>query len=107
MSRHPTLPPITVTPEPAQLRETRRKRSAGSVWAKRTTADDLDDLGDSLRTAAPRPGDTATGTPVEAVSQRAPSVSGKLSDDTLKAMLELQEASGDQSGNGTAPAAKT
>lgn len=101
VSRHPTLPPIMTTLEPAPLRETRRKRSTGGVWAKRATdaTDETEDASESARPASSRSATSANGTPIEAVERRVPSISGKLSDDTLKTMLELQEASGEQTGS--------
>ena len=101
MSRHPTLPPIVTTPEPVPVRETRRKRSAG-VWAKRATGA-TDDLDEGTLTSSR----SANSTQIEAVERRVPSISGKLSDDTLKAMLQLQEASGEQSDSGATPTVET
>jgi hypothetical protein len=94
VSRHHILPPIITTPEPPKPKEARRKRSIGGVWQKRGTdgADEADGTGDSARPApTQRPNQHPSGTPIEATERRIPSTSGKLSDDTLKAMLEAQE----------------
>jgi hypothetical protein len=88
------LPPLITTPELPKLKETKRKRNTGGVWQARGAdgADEADETGDSARAApTPRANQRALGTPVEAADRRIPSTSGKLSDDTLKAMLEAQE----------------
>jgi hypothetical protein len=85
------LPPLITTPEPPKLKETKRKRGAGGVWQNRGT-DEADETGDSARPApTARTNQRPLGTPIEAADRRIPSTSGKLSDDTLKAMLEAQE----------------
>ena len=73
----------------------RRRRAIGGVWRKRATddSDEADEIGDGAHLAsAQRSSQSPPGTPVEAAERRIPSLSGKLSDDTLKAMLEAQEA---------------
>ena len=94
MSRHHTLPPVVSTPEPPKTNETRRRRGLSGVWRKRGTdeseaADEIDDLRPA---PAPRSDQSPLGTPVEAAERHIPSTSGKLSADTLKVMLEAQEA---------------
>lgn len=89
------LPPIITTPEPPRPKEARRRRGIGGVWQKRGTddADEVDETRDSARAAPTQRADQRPlGIPVEAAERRIPSTSGNLSDDTLKAMLELQEA---------------
>jgi hypothetical protein len=95
VSRHHTLPPIITTPEPPKPQGLRRRRAIGGVWRKRATdgSDDADEIDDRPHIAsAQRSGQSPSGVPLEATERRIPSPSGKLSDDTLKAMLELQEA---------------
>lgn len=88
VSHHPTLPPTVTTPGAANAKETRRRRGAGSVWRRRTTGEtDADDIADIPR-LAPRSNQPS----VEAAERHIPSPSGKLSADTLKVMLEAQEA---------------
>lgn len=89
MSRHHTLPPTVTTPEPATAKASQRRRGAGSVWRRRITgeadaADDIDDI--------PRLPPRSSQPSVEAAERHIPSPSGKLSADTLKVMLEAQEA---------------
>jgi len=99
MSRHHILPPIVYTPAPPKPKETRRKRGVGQYGSVR----DTDETGEAQETG--ETGETAHSmptrgtsvlrqqqTPVEGVERRIPSPNGKLSDDTLKAMLEMQEA---------------
>ncbi|WP_407158009.1 hypothetical protein [Bradyrhizobium sp. STM 3557] len=89
MSHHHTLPPLVTTPESAKAKETRRRRGAGSVWRRRATAesDEADDIDDIPR-LAPR----SSQPPAETTERHIPPPPGKLSADTLKVMLEAQEA---------------
>src|ERR1700760_3384418 len=91
MSRHHTLPPVIYTPpEPTKLKSARRKSGAGGVWGARET-DEAEESGDSQRPGSTsRTGHSPLGKPIEAAEQRNSSGSGKLSSDTLRAMLELQ-----------------
>ncbi|WP_024517650.1 hypothetical protein [Bradyrhizobium sp. Tv2a-2] len=94
MSRHHILPPIVYTPEPPKPKEARRRRRVGYAQSADTTdeATEVDEAG----TAAPVY-DAALpqhSRPVEAVERRASSTTGKLSEDTLKALLAVQEESG-------------
>jgi hypothetical protein len=94
VSRHHMLPPLVMTPEPPKPKETKRKRGIGGVWQNRGTdaTDEADETSDSARPApTQRANQRPLGTPIEAADRRIPSTSGKLSDDTLKAMLEAQE----------------
>lgn len=92
MSRHHTLPPIIYTPpELTKAKATRRKSAAGGAWATRET-DEAEDSRDSQRPGSTsRAGRSPSGTPVEAAERRNSSGSGRLSSDTLRAMLALQE----------------
>ncbi|WP_375785498.1 hypothetical protein ACE10Z_39460 [Bradyrhizobium sp. Pha-3] len=89
MSRHHALPPIIYTPPPPKPKSARRRRGVGYAYGANATGEaaDIED-GASLRSAPMLPQHAR---PVETVEPRAPSPNGKLSDDTLRAMLELQE----------------
>ncbi|MCC8961914.1 hypothetical protein H8A95_06155 [Bradyrhizobium sp. Pear76] len=89
MSRHHTLPPIIHTPPPPKPKPTRRRRGVGFAYGARA-ADEAVDVEDGapVRSAAVLP---QRARPVEAAERRVPSPNGKLSDDTLRAMLEVQE----------------
>jgi hypothetical protein len=88
VSRHHT-PPLVTSPDSAKAKEIRHRRGASSVWRRRAAAgsDEADDIDDIPR-LAPR----SSQPPVEATERHIPSPSGKLSADTLKVMLEAQEA---------------
>jgi hypothetical protein len=94
MSRHHILPPIITTPEPPKPKEARRKRGVGYARGAGLTeeTDEAEEAGRVSRTAQPRaaarPQHQA---PIEGAERRVPSPNGKLSDETLKAMLEVQE----------------
>ncbi|HEX7919960.1 MAG TPA: hypothetical protein VF583_03335 [Bradyrhizobium sp.] len=89
MSRHHTLPPIITTPPPPKPKPTRRRRGIGYAYGA-SAADEAVDIEDGAagRSAAVLPRHAR---PVEATERRTPSPNGKLSDDTLRAMLEVQE----------------
>ncbi|NEU96369.1 hypothetical protein [Bradyrhizobium uaiense] len=89
MSRHHTLPPIITTPPPPKPKPTRRRRGVGYAYGA-SAADEAADVEDGapVRSAPVVPHHAR---PVEAVERRTPSPNGKLSDDTLRAMLEVQE----------------
>ncbi|MET0220063.1 MAG: hypothetical protein ABW213_05350 [Tardiphaga sp.] len=99
MSRHHTLPPIISTPpEPTKIKSARRKSGAGGVWTTRET-DEAEESGDSQRPGSASRTSRSLGTPIEATERRNSSGSGKLSSDTLRAMLALQEVDdGDTAG---------
>ena len=95
MSRHHITPPAVYMPPPPKPKETRRKRGVGYSQA----AGETEEAGESDETAAAKTA-RAAGVPqhqipVEAAERRIPSPNGKLSDDTLKAMLEAQERDGE------------
>ena len=101
MSRHHILPPIVYTPAPPKPKETRRRR--GILGASATDeAEETEEAGDAkpARNASPLPQHAR---PVEPTERRVPSPNGKLSDGTLKAMLEVQEQDASQ-GVGTSTA---
>ena len=99
MSRHHILPPIVYTPEPPKPKETRRRRRVGDAG---TTGgvEETDEANEAETTTPVR--NTAVpphARPVESVERRTPSTTGKLSDDTLKALLAVQEEEGGQGGD--------
>jgi hypothetical protein len=89
VSRHHTLPPIITTPAPPKPKPVRRRRGIGYAYGA-GAADEAADIEDgaAVRSTAALPQHTR---PVETVEWRTPSPNGKLSDDTLHAMLEMQE----------------
>src|SRR5581483_9638366 len=95
MSRHHILPPIIYTPEPPKPKEARRKRGVGYASGAGLTdeTEETDGVGETSRTTQPRTASPlpAHSTPIDGAERRVPSPNGKLSDDTLKAMLEVQE----------------
>ena len=97
MSRHHITPPAVYMPPPPKPKETRRKRGVGYSQATGET----EEAGESDETAAAKSARAAGAPqhqiPVEAAERRIPSPNGKLSDDTLKAMLDAQERDGEPS----------
>lgn len=94
MSRHHIMPPAIYTPPPPKPKETKRKRSVGYA----SSAGEVEEPGETEETVAAKAA-RAAGVPqhqipVEAAERRIPSPNGKLSDDTLKVMLEVQERDG-------------
>jgi hypothetical protein len=99
MSRHHILPPIIYTPEPPKPKEARRKRGVGYARGAGLTeeTEETEGVGETPRAtrargASPLPSHS---TPIESAERRIPFPNGKLSDDTLKAMLEVQEKEGE------------
>lgn len=107
MSRHHILPPIVYTPAPPKPKETRRRRGVGYVQGK-GDADETEETSEVSNTTPTRSAAVLPqhSTPVEATERRVPSTTGNLSEDTLKAMLEVQEQEGTQTLGGVVPAAK-
>lgn len=91
MSRHHITPPAVYMPPPPKPKETRRKRGGGYVRGKGAVDEsgetEKTDAASATRNARPLPQQI----PVEEATRKIPSPNGKLSDDTLKAMIEMQE----------------
>jgi hypothetical protein len=94
VSRHHIMPPAIYTPPPPKPKETRRRRGIGYTQG----AGAADEAGETeasngLSTIAPARGTVPPQhkIPVEATERRLHSTTGKLSEETLKAMLEVQE----------------
>ena len=97
MSRHHIMPPAVYMPPPPKPKETKRKRGVGSAQAARET----DETGETEETGEASPTTQARSAavpqhqlPAEGAERKPPSPNGKLSDVTLKAMLEAQERDG-------------
>lgn len=100
MSRHHIqLPPVYTPPTP-KLKETKRKRRVSHAQdasgVDETGETDEADATIATRNARPLPQQI----PVEDATRKIPSPNGKLSDEMLKAMLEVQE---DEGTNDTGP----
>ena len=91
LRHHVTLPPIVYTPEPPKLKETNRRRRVGTAQS----ADGTDEAAeiDSAGSAAPVY-HAALPQHLRPSSGEPPPPTGKLSEDTLKALLAVQEESG-------------
>ena len=65
---------------------------------KKKETDETEEAGTVSRTSQPRtaPALPAHSTPIDGAERRVPSPNGKLSDDTLKAMLQVQEKDGEE-----------
>jgi hypothetical protein len=96
MSHHHILPPITYTPEPRPKKiETRKRRiNVGDAGA----LDDMDETGETQGTTAFGPATPAGSkpalqnfTPIEGSEQKPQHPRGRLSESTLKVMLQAQE----------------
>jgi hypothetical protein len=102
VSRHHILPPIVYTPAPPKPKETRRRRGVGYTEA----TGEADETEETSELAHPAPARGAAALPqhsmpAEAAERRIPSTTGKLSEGTLKAMLEAQEDEGRGAGEPT------
>jgi hypothetical protein len=94
VSRHHIQLPPVYTPPLAKPKETKRKRRIGHAQG----ASGVDETGETeeadataiARNARPLPQHV----PVEDATRKIPSPNGKLSDEMLKAMLEVQEQEG-------------
>jgi hypothetical protein len=103
VSRHHILPPIVYTPEPrpkkVETRSTRRiqKKETSSLGASGDAeeTDEASAFGATRRPAAQSSSNPFT--PIEGAERRTQQASGKLSDDTLKTMLQVQETGSAQS----------
>jgi hypothetical protein len=99
VSRHHILPPIVYTPPAPKPKETKRRRGVGY-------AGDVDETEETSATTNTAPARGAAlpqhQTPVEGAERRLHSTTGHLSEDTLKAMLEMQEQEGGQEAGGAA-----
>lgn len=92
MSRHHILPPIEYRPAPPKPKKTTRR---GAIRAKRA-ADGSEGPEETGEVADTAPASHSSVLPQsmtrgKTAEQRIPSTTGKLSDGTLKAMLEVQE----------------
>ena len=92
MSRHHVLPPLAYVPQPTPKRIENRKRRVGD------TVDDMDEVGETWEaTAAGGPAPFVTKLPpqnlpaIEGPASKPPHPGGRLSEDTLKAILQAQE----------------
>jgi hypothetical protein len=93
MSKHHTLPPIIYTPPPKPKKIETRKRRIGVGML-----DDADETADTRQTtgtgqsAPASPGQPLQNfTPIEGADRKPQQPRGRLSEGTLKAMLEVQE----------------
>jgi hypothetical protein len=105
VSRHHMLPPIVYAPAPPKPKETKRRRGVGSLQGKRA-ADGVDETEETGEAAHPAPAPNAAALPqhsppIEATERRVHSTTGKLSEGTLKAMLEVQERDSGQAAGDT------
>ena len=95
LSRHHILPPLVYTPAPPKPKETRRRRGIHGA----TSPDDVDEAEEAGETVAAAPARNARPLPqqipVEATERKISSPNGKLSQDTLKALLAVQEEEGE------------
>jgi hypothetical protein len=95
VSRHHIMPPAIYTPPPPKPKETRRRRGVGHAQGTgaASEADETEESSGVSHNSAQRGTAAAPEhqTPVEAAERRPHSPTGKLSEGTLKAMLEAQE----------------
>jgi hypothetical protein len=91
VSHHHITPPAVYMPAPPKLKETKRKRGVGYSQATGETEETSESDETAAAKSARAAGVPQHQLPVEAAERRIPSPNGKLSDDTLKAMLEAQE----------------
>lgn len=110
MSRHHILPPIVYTPAPPKPKKTERRRGVGHLKGKGAT----DETSETEETSEVSHTAQATGAaalpqhsrPVEAAERRVHSTTGKLSEGTLKAMLEVQEQESGPDAGSASPGVK-
>ena len=95
MSRHHIMPPAIYTPPPPKPKETRRRRGVGYAQGTGAASEaDETEEASGVSHSSPQHGAPAVPqhqVPVEAAERRPHSPTGKLSEGTLKAMLEAQE----------------
>jgi hypothetical protein len=97
VSRHHILPPVVYTPPALKPKETRRKRRVGYAQDARATdeAGEIEEADEASRNtqarSAPVPQHQLR---VEGAERKIPFPNGKLSDVTLKSLLEAQEQEG-------------
>jgi hypothetical protein len=105
VSRHHITPPAVYTPPPPKPKETKRRRGVGYAQGTGAAreADETEETG-AVSTTAPARGAAPPQhqLPVEAAERRLHSTTGKLSEGTLKAMLEAQEQESGQATDGAA-----
>jgi hypothetical protein len=94
VSSHHILPPVVYTPPPPKPKETRRRRRIGDAQGASATEETAET--EEPGAAAPV---RAAALPqhlraVETIERRSSSTAGKLSADTLQALLAAQEESG-------------
>jgi hypothetical protein len=99
VSRHHIQPPAIYMPPAPKPKETKRKRGVGHAQGARAT----DEAGESEETSDASRATPTCGAPlpqhhipIEGAERKIPSPNGKLSDGTLKAMLEVQEREGER-----------
>jgi hypothetical protein len=100
VSRHHITPPAVYMPPPPKPKEAKRKRGVGYVPGKGAVDEtgETEETGDvsATRNARPLPQQI----PIEDATRKIPSPNGKLSDDTLKALLAAQEEDGKDGSSG-------
>lgn len=91
MSRHHMLPPLVYAPTPKKVETRKRRIQVGSFEA-------MDEAGETHDATAAGPSTPAFNTPplqnflaIEGSDSKPRHPSGRLSEDTLKAMLQTQE----------------
>ena len=94
MSRHHIQMPPVYTPPLQKPKETKRKRRVGTTQSTGEVdeAGETEEAGSAPATRNARP--LPPQIPIEDATRKVPSPNGKLSDEMLKAMLELQEQEG-------------
>jgi hypothetical protein len=103
VSRHHVLPPIVYTPAPPKPKEAKRRRGVGYAQAA-GDVDETEETGEVSNTAPAR-GTAALprhSVPVKATERRPYPTTGNLSEDMLKAMLEVQEQQSEQAAGNSA-----
>jgi hypothetical protein len=94
MSRHHILPPLIYAPPPKKIETRKRRIQVGSA----STFDGMDEAGEPHDATAAGPSTPAFNTPplqnfpaIEGSDSKPRHPRGRLSEDTLKAMLQTQE----------------